>query len=120
MNESFDIDFHLRMFAGSFISKSRADRWEDLLIRRPSRIFGKSSKIFDHLDFNYCKRSDIVFAIAEKGTSGVYYDFLSEPVIITFEKAVEMGDFRNAIFSIKPGKLAVFFFHEGWNYICKR
>ncbi len=120
MNESLDINFHLSKFVRSFISKNRADRWEDLLIRRPSGIFVKSSKLFDHLDFNYCSRSDAINDIVEERTRGIYYDFFSEPVITTFKEAIEKGDCRNALFSIRPGKLAVFFFHEGWNYVCRR
>ena len=120
MKNQADINYHLLMFARNFVLKERVDRWEDLLIRRPSGMFGKSSKIFDHLDFNYCKRCDNISDAAKETTSGVYYDFHWEPEVITFRESVEKGDCQNAIFSINPGKLAIFFFHEGWNYICKR
>jgi len=115
-----DINLHLSMFARSFVLKEKIDRWEDLLIRRASKIHRKSSQIFDHLDFNYCKPCDDIAAAAKDTTSGVYYGFHWEPEVITFKEAVEKGDCQNAIFSIDPGKFCVFFFHEGLNYICKR
>lgn len=124
MNENsnglLDINDHLSMFAKKFIIKNRVDRWLDLLVRRPKKIFEKSSDIFDHLDSSYCKRNDELENVVDQNTLGVFYNFHGEPIVITFKEAVDLGHYKNAIFSIKSGKLAVFFFHEGWNYICNR
>ena len=53
-------------------------------------------------------------------TKGVFYDFFDEPIEINFEEAKEIGDGKDAIFSIESGSLAIFFFHEMENYVCKK
>ncbi len=115
-----DINEHLVSFAESFIVKSKIERWTDLLSRRPKKIFAKSSDIYKHLDMNYVVQNDALQNFVDEDTVGVYYDFINEPSIISFKEAITSGTYHNAIFSIKAGKLAIYFFHEGWNFVCKR
>lgn len=115
-----DINDHLVSFAKAFIVKNKIERWTDLLSRRPKRIFSKSSGIFNHLDMNYAVQHDSMQNVADQNIMGVFFDFINDPSIVTFKEAITLGDYRDAIFSIKPGKFAIFFFHEGWNFVCKR
>jgi hypothetical protein len=54
------------------------------------------------------------------GQTGVYYDFYDQPRNLTIEQATEISVANDAIFSIKPGKLALFFFHESEIWLCKK
>jgi hypothetical protein len=53
---------------------------------------------------------------------GVYFDGTEPPCRITAPEASTLATERNvdAMFSMVPGKLALFFFHEGWSWKCER
>jgi hypothetical protein len=110
----------MKSFAEAFVLKERKDRWARLLCERPNNIFKESSKLFNHLNHNYIEQNDSLINIAPYDNVGVFYDFCDEPKCITFKEAIEEGHGHNAMFSINPGKLAVYFLQEGWNFVCKR
>jgi hypothetical protein len=120
MNSKPDIQQHMKSFAEAFVLDARKEKWLDLLCERPDSIFKQSSKLFNYLDHNYIEQNDSLENIVSHDEVGVFYDFKYEPKFISFKKAIEEGKGHDALFSIYPGKLAVYFFHEDWNFVCKR
>ncbi|MCW9023559.1 MAG: hypothetical protein OQK73_02645 [Gammaproteobacteria bacterium] len=120
MNNKPDIQHHMQLFAESFILDSRKEKWAMLLSERPETIFNQSSRLFNYLDHNFIEQNDSLKNVVEDDGMGVFYDFQNEPTLISFKEAIDAGKELDAIFSIQPGKLAIYFFHEGWNFVCKR
>ena len=120
MNKPLDIELHMRSFAEAFAADARKEKWLDLLTNRSENTFNQSSKLFNHLNHRYIEQNDSLSNIAPDDTVGVFYDFKDEPRCISFKEAIEEGKNHDSIFSIELGKLAVYFFHEGWNFVCKR
>ena len=118
MDES--IKEHMVAFSKEFIKKERADRWMGILSSHKPKNLKHSSKLYDHLDRDYMSRNDELLSVTSDDKIGVFYDFFDAPVKVTFGEAKEMGDGRDAIFSIAAGKHAVFFFHENENYELKK
>lgn len=98
----------------------RKDTWIGLLSERPDHILNRSSKLFNYLDHNYIEQNDSLNNVAAKDKPGVFYDFKSEPKCISFDEAIEEGKGCDALFSIIPGKLAIYFLHDGWNFVCEK
>ena len=111
---------HMELFAKVFVEKNRRDRWVGILTKHKNKNFSLSSKLFDHLNRNLCSRNDELEGVTANSTKGVFYNFYDEPIEITFEEAKEIGNGIDAVFSIKAGSLAVYFFHEMENYVCKK
>ena len=105
-----DIEHHMRSFADAFDLEGRRDKWINLLSERPDTILGYSSKLFNYFNHNYIEQNDTV---------GVYYDFVGEPRCMSFKDA-NKAEKNDAIFSIKPGELVVYYFSDGWNFVCKK
>jgi hypothetical protein len=120
MNDTPDIQQHMKLFAEAFLLDSRKEKWARLLCERPETIFNQSSRLFNYLDHNYIEQNDSLQNVVVDDTVGIFYDFKNEPKLITFKEAKETGKELDAIFSIQPGVLAIYFFHEGWNFVCKR
>ncbi len=120
MDDALDIEIHMRSFAETFVLSTRKDQWVYLLSERSDNTFKQSSKLFNHLDHNYIEQNDSLYDITSYDTPGVFYNFKDEPKCISFKEAIEEGKSHDAIFSIKPGELAIYFSHDGWNFVCKR
>ena len=120
MNNILDIELHMKAFSESFVLKERQDTWVYLLCERPDDIFTRSSKLFNYLDHNYIEQNDALNNTASQDQAGVFYNFYHEPKCISFKDAIEEAKGHDAIFSIYPGELAIYFYHEGWNFVCQR
>lgn len=120
MNDISDIEQHMRSFAEAFILSGRKEKWIGLLCERPDTITKSSSKLFNHLDHNFIEQNDLLVDVAPYDTAGIFYNFSDSPKCISLREAIDAGEGSNAIFSIKPGELAVCFFHDGWNFVCKK
>ena len=120
MNNTLDVDFHLKTFAEEFVLDSRRDKWITLLSERPENILSQSNKLFNYLDHNFIEQDDSLVDVAADDMLGVYYDFDGELECITLKDAVNKDKEGDSIFSISPGKLVIFFYHEGWNFVCKK
>ncbi|PHS18754.1 MAG: hypothetical protein COA78_01855 [Blastopirellula sp.] len=112
---------HMTAFVHSFVQSHRQERWLHLLVNRPKQLLKNSSKLYQHLDKQYCTELPYLADISES-TTGVFIDFheSSEPVSITTARAIELGMDHDAVFSIAAGKLAVYFFHEGTVMLCQK
>lgn len=117
---SLDIEEHMTLFAEAFVQKERSERWRGFLTRHTRKMYARSSDLYNHLDERYFRQDDELDGVTSDETVGVFYNFMEKPKCITFAEAVELGSNNDAIFSIKPGKLAIYFFHEGWNYVCSK
>src|SRR5437868_5244866 len=118
-----DVEHHLMSFVDAFVIGAKKDRWKELLTRRGKNIGRNSSKLMAALDDRFCLRVEQTDYL--NATSlGVFYEFRDEPRILTNRELdqhfLNFGGFRDAIFSIIPGRLAYHFFHEGWCWRCQR
>ncbi|HEY9050476.1 MAG TPA: hypothetical protein VIQ03_02960 [Gammaproteobacteria bacterium] len=120
MNNNPDIQQHLKSFAEAFVLDSRKQKWLHLLSERPDNILSQSSKLFNYLDHNFIVQNDSLTNVASHDELGVYYDFKSEPEIISFKAALERSKSNDSIFSMQPGKLVIYLFHDGWNFVCRK
>lgn len=119
---------HLKGFADAFIDPSFSDRWLHVLLEQPSKAASQLKKFERHLNLKHCVLVENVeqlkrlFPELYSGVSGLYFDGVGPARTLTIEKAIEQStdDVCDAIYSIRPCCLALFFFHEGWLWVCKR
>jgi hypothetical protein len=96
---------------------SKRERWADMLARRPRRINQDSHKLHSDLDQRTCCRVDELPA-AVRG-SGLFYGFFDTPRVVSAASGAVAAAGGDAIFSLVPGELAVYFFHEGEIWLCQ-
>ena len=109
---------HASRFVTAFVVPARRDRWRWLLLERPRRIGRDSHKLHSDLDPRFCQSEGVLPPEVLTG-EGLYYPFADLPRVVpasSIDLAVGNGD---AIFSLVPGKLAVYFFHEGEIWLCR-
>lgn len=108
---------HAAGFALAFVVSAKRERWTELLAWRPRRIGGDSHKLHSDLDRRHC-RVVAELPAAIRG-SGLFYGFFDAPRMVPAESAAMVAGGGDAIFSLVPGKLAVYFFHEGEMWLCQ-
>jgi hypothetical protein len=107
---------HAEGFASAFVAPPHRERWQELLARRPRRIHGNSHKLHSALDRRACRLvPELPGAI--RG-DGLFYGFIDLPRVVPAAHAVTAAGGGDAIFSLLPGELAVYFFHEGEVWLC--
>ncbi len=109
---------HFTSFVNSFVQKHRRERWLHLLLKRPKQIYGNSHKLHNHLERSRCSQWNNTNPLNPK-SKGVFYGFRDEPIILTVADAFLVGTDNDAIFSITPGKSAIYFFHESEIVLCQ-
>jgi hypothetical protein len=108
---------HAARFAAVFITPAKRERWAEMLARRPRRIGRDSHKLHADLDRRTCRPvSELPAAV--RGT-GLFYGFFDTPRVVAAADAAVAAGGGDAIFSLIPGELAVFFFHEGEVWLCQ-
>lgn len=108
---------HVEGFVAAFITSAKKERWLELLTKRPRRIGRQSHKMHSDLDRRVCQ--NVGWAVpANLAGEGLYYAFAGAPQVAPVEllRELQLGD---AVFSLVPGKLAVYFFHEGEVWLCR-
>lgn len=111
---------HLEKFVSSFVLPDRQGKWEHLLLKNRKRSYKNSSKLESHLTKQFCllvKKEDMYINLE---TKGVFYDFRDSSFFVSLEDALILGDYQDAIFSMIPGKLALYFSHEGRIWLCQK
>ena len=107
---------HAAGFVTAFVASAKRERWGELLARRPRQIGRNSHKLHSALDRRSCRR------VAELPPTirgfGLFYGFFDAPRVVPAESAAAAAWGRDAIFSLVPGELAVYFFHEGEVWLC--
>jgi hypothetical protein len=107
-----EADDHLFAFVRSFVFKERQSRWLSLIEKRSDRAYRDSGKMLDHLDFSFSVRVGSI-EILSGYKAGVYWEFHDQPVKVGPGEAFVLGMHRDAIYSLNPGRLALYFSHEG-------
>jgi hypothetical protein len=108
---------HASRFVAAFVTPAKRERWLWLLTTRPRRIYHDSHKLHSDLDRRTCR--PVRWLPREAHRDGVYYGFADVPRLLPASAvagAVWTGD---AILSLVPGELAVYFFHEGEVWLCQ-
>lgn len=108
---------HATGFVTAFVTPAKRERWAELLTRRPRRVRENSHKLHSDLDRRTCRSVDKLPA-AVRGV-GLFYSFSDAPQLVPAESAVLVAGGGDAIFSLIPGELAVYFFHEGEIWLCQ-
>lgn len=108
---------HAAGFASAFVAPARRGRWADLLARRPRRIGCDSHRLHADLDRRVCR--PIADWPAGLRGDGVFYGFFDIPRVVPASRAAVFAGGGDAIFSLTPGELAVYFFHEGEVWLCR-
>jgi hypothetical protein len=108
---------HATAFVAAFVTPPKRERWAELLTRRPRQISRNSHKLHSALDRRSCHRV-AVLPPTIRGV-GLFYGFVDAPRVVPAEDA-EMACGGDAIFSLIPGKLAVYFFHESEVWLCQQ
>ena len=116
MSISTSTEQHLSAFVDAFVVPARRERWKYLLARRRKGALRDSTRLMGHLDMRLSKQVDGNFELT-LNTQGVFYDFYHEPRLISLEKAEDASRNQDAILSVIPGKLAVYWSHEGWSWL---
>ncbi len=111
-SSSEEADKHLIEFFKAFMPKQRNERWIHLAKKRSSRAHRDSHKLSGLLNFGLATKITNASNLG-KYSDGVYWDFIDNPIITTPREAFVLGDYQDGIYSLIPGKLAIFFFHEG-------
>jgi hypothetical protein len=108
---------HATGFVTTFVAPDNRQRWAELLTRRPRRIGRDSHKLHSAIDRRCC-RVVTELPAAVRG-EGLFYGFFDAPRVVPAERAAVAAGGGDAIFSLIPGKLAVYFFHEGEMWLCQ-
>jgi hypothetical protein len=114
-----DLDQHLAAFVEAFVVPGRRERLKYIFSRRGKNARAEGSSLFAHLDARLCKQVQGNLGLDENA-QGAFYDFRHEPRAATLREAMNAAGGDDVIFSIVPGKLAVFLSHEGWSWLCRR
>ena len=107
---------HATAFVTAFVTPAKRHRWHYLVTQRPSRIRRSSSKLHSDLDRRTCRSVGVVPA-GTRG-DGVFYAFDLDPRIVSVDTAAVLAS-GDAIFSLVPGELALYFFHESEVWLCQ-
>jgi hypothetical protein len=119
------VEAHLAGFATSFVRPKFRARWRHILLERPAKAAAQLRKFEGHLDPRRCRlvdnAADVLHTIPES-TRGLYFDGQDSPRFVSLDDALfrSGATTADAIFSISPGEHAVFFFHEGWAWVCEK
>lgn len=116
-----DVELHLRSFVESFVVSARKERWKELFAKRNHKLHRQSHKLHQALDRRYCQVDPVPHGF-DWNSMGVYFDFRPEPSLRTFKDVYEEWSryWNDFVFSLIPGKLAFYFFHEGELFVCCR
>jgi hypothetical protein len=123
-----EAEVHLRSFGKSFIDMNRFERWIHIMLEKPAKATEMDGFI-DYLNPQFCKimkgADSFPCSLIERYGSklGVYFDGKEPPTLMTSAEAASLSIARStcAVFSIIPGKLGIFFGHDGIGaWICER
>jgi hypothetical protein len=110
---------HYESFVDSFVIPRKRERWKYLFGHASANLFRQSHKF----------RADLLVSLTEPflpdsiamaGQTGIYFDFRGPGVALDIREAMRRGNSNDAIYSMVPGKLGLFFFHEGEILLCSK
>ena len=108
---------HATAFVAAFVTPAKRERWLWLLTTRPRRVGRDSHKMHADLDRRTCRS---VSCLADEALRpGLYYRFADVPRVLPGGAVALADGAGDAIFSVVPGELAVYFFHERERWLCR-
>ena len=125
---SDELDFHLSEFGKAFIKSNALSRWNHVTRERPEKARYELAKLASSLDPKFTQKLHGSEAFPDSFESrfgsklGVYFDGIDAACKVTAAEAASLAQERDndAVFSLVPGKLAIFFFHGGSTIILER
>ncbi len=109
---------HATGFTKAFVTPAKRQRWLELLTRRPRRISRNSHKLHSDLDRRTC--GCVGWSVpADVRGAGAFYDFFDAPRLVPVDLIPSAAGAGDAIFSLTPGRLALYVFHEGEIWLCR-
>jgi hypothetical protein len=117
---------HLQAFAASFVKKPRRPRFAHAVIEVPEKFRSVSSKLPDWLEPARCEELSPGLLFTEEierrlgSGEGMYIDDSGICCLATPDEALTaaVGSGSDGILSLKEGRLAVVFHHEGGAWLC--
>ena len=107
---------HASKFVTAFVVPEKRERWAEVLSNRPRRLTRDSHKLHSALDRRTC------YCVGEVAPDlqgeGVFYGFCDVPQLVPATLAAVAAGNCDALFSLIPGELALYFFHEGEVWLC--
>jgi len=109
---------HLEAFVKAFVDPARRERWRKFMLERPDRAARELHRL--QLDDRHATwldrkaRGSSALLDSLKDKVGIYFTFSAEPVWKRVQDAALESDWKgaDAIFSVLPGKLAIYFNHD--------
>ncbi len=108
---------HAVGFATTFVIPAKRQRWGEMLVRRPQLISRDSHKLHSDLDRRTCHR--VAGLPAEIRGDGLFYSFFDVPRVVPTPSVALAAAGGDAIFSLIPAELALYFFHEDEVWLCR-
>lgn len=117
---------HLEAFIQSFVDPDRRERWTMFMLKKPEKAAAELHKLpldprrtrwLEGPERNYSE-----YLRYAGGRLGIYFTFRTDPVWIAADEAASRADcdFEDAILSIEPGKLAIYFSHDAVSALLTR
>ncbi|MCC2670920.1 MAG: hypothetical protein K0Q72_3391 [Armatimonadetes bacterium] len=122
-----EVEAHLRAFITAFISTRSRPRWEHCLLVAPKKARGHLQHFRRDHDPAHCRelRGAAGFPLRLAGIYGsqvgIYFTGHANPLQVTAAEAATLATehFADAVFSLVPGKLALYFDHDGGVWACE-
>ena len=118
---------HLLKFAATFVRPEFRSRWVHILCERPENALVELHKFERHFDSRACSLLDPKVdrdstLLDEFGdVTGVYFDGKSGAASLRLSEALDrMRPYQDdALLSLDPGKLGIFFHHDRMVWVCR-
>jgi hypothetical protein len=120
--DSAERDQHITQFVYSFVVKNRRDRWLYLLLNPTTATGRNSHKLYGDLDREYCTivHNATIPSQVNPNRVGIFDTLHGEPRKITLGQIWKFDLYNDNLYLIRPGSLALFFFHESELFVCER
>ena len=116
-----ELQLHLVEFGKTFINSNRLERWKHVTQVKPEKAKDELAKLISESETKYRQtlNGSSAFPNALKkrfgNNLGVYFDGVKDACKVSALEASTLAaeSYGDALFSLVPGKLAIFFFHDG-------
>jgi hypothetical protein len=117
---------HLEAFIQTFIAPSRRERWTLFMFKKPEKAAVELHRLpLDPRRTTWLEGPERTYSeyLRYAGARlGIYFNFRADPVWMAADDAASRADcdFEDAILSIEPGKLAIYFSHDAVSALLTR
>jgi hypothetical protein len=113
-----EISSHLEAFVRAFVDPDRRERWREFMLEKPEKAARELHKLpLDERRTTWLEGAERSAASYERlvgGQPGICFTFNSDPVWMSATDADYRCEYEgdDVIFSVIPGKLAIYFNHD--------